>query len=130
MFQISSESGIPLYEQIITSVKTALFNGSLSAGEKLPSVRELAEFTGVNPNTISKAYGYLEREHLIVTIKGKGCFIAETIPRQTDEIIIKETKEQLKKIIMDLYHLGIDQDGVIMMIQELYDDILKEDDHA
>ncbi len=130
MFQISSESGIPLYEQIITSVKTALFNGSLRPGEKLPSVRELAELTGVNPNTISKAYGYLERDHFIITKKGKGCFISENIPKQTDEILVNETKEQLKKIIMDLYHLGIDRDGVIQMIQQLYDNILKEDAHA
>ncbi len=130
MFQIRSDSGIPLYEQIITSVKTALFNGSLKAGEKLPSVRELAEFTGVNPNTISKAYGYLEREHIITTQKGKGCFISENIPRKSDDILIDEAKEQLTKIIMDLYHLGIDRDGVIDMIQTLYDNILKEDAHA
>lgn len=130
MFKVRSDSGIPLYEQIITSIKTALFNGSLSAGEKLPSVRELAEFTGVNPNTISKAYGLLEREHLIVTKKGKGCFVVDTLPRQTDEILVQETKEHLKKIIMDLYHLGIDRQGVINMIQELYDNILKEDAHA
>ncbi len=130
MFKIRSDSNIPLYEQIITSVKTAIFNGSLQEGEKLPSVRELAEFTGVNPNTISKAYSYLEREHIITKQKGKGTFVSENIPRRSDDILINDAKEQLQKIIMDLYHMGIDKDGVIHMINQLYDNILKEDAHA
>lgn len=130
MFEIRPDSSQPLYEQIITAVKTALFNGSLSPGEKLPSVRELAEFTRVNPNTISKAYSLLEKENLIVTQKGRGSFICQTLDREPNQKLISQSKEQLKKILIDLYHLGLDQKSVVAMIQSLYEQIGKEADHA
>ena len=64
-----------IYEQITEEYARFIRLGALRAGEKLPSVRELAMRLGVNPNTVDRAYGELEKRGLITTIPKKGAFV-------------------------------------------------------
>jgi len=66
----------PIYAQIIDGYREQIATGILLAGEKLPSVRELASQLAINPNTIQRAYRQLELEGWIVTVPGKGCFVS------------------------------------------------------
>ncbi|MGM9588688.1 MAG: GntR family transcriptional regulator [Faecousia sp.] len=66
----------PIYTQIIDSFKEQITAGILRAGDKLPSVRELATDLAINPNTIQRSYRSLEAEGWIVTVPGKGCFVS------------------------------------------------------
>ena len=66
----------PIYSQIIDSVKDQIAAGILQAGERLPSVRELAAQLAINPNTIQRSYRALESDGWIVTVPGKGCFVS------------------------------------------------------
>ena len=79
-FQISTGSTVPIYRQIIDQVRRGLTNGDLAIGDRLPSVRALAERLVINPNTVGRAYQELGRDGLIESRHGRGSFIIR--PRQ------------------------------------------------
>ncbi len=86
------EENTPIYIQIMNYVKEKIINGNLKMGDKLPSVRELAEEIKVNPNTVQRAYQELEREEIAYSKRGMGRFITE----DTEKI------EGLKKHMADV----------------------------
>ena len=88
---ISNADGRPIYEQIYQQIKGAIMKGELKEGDALPSMRLLAKELRISVITTKRAYEELEREGFIVSITGKGSFVAGTNPD-----FIKE--EQLRKI--------------------------------
>ncbi|HRU99093.1 MAG TPA: GntR family transcriptional regulator [Ruminococcus sp.] len=76
MFSIDLTSRIPIYEQIYEKIIGLILNGTLKENDQLPSVRSLAKSTGVNPNTVAKAYQELERNKTIYSVPGRGSFIS------------------------------------------------------
>lgn len=68
---------IPIYLQIMDAVKQDIVTGELKAGDKLFSVREMAEQYNVNPNTILRVYKELERENVTYTQRGTGTFVTQ-----------------------------------------------------
>ena len=64
------DNNIPIYIQLVDIIKTDIVSGKLSVGSRLPSVRELAFYYKVNPNTMQKALVELEQEKLILTDMG------------------------------------------------------------
>ena len=77
MFSIDLTSRIPIYEQIHAKIIALIMNGTLNENDQLPSVRSLAKSTGVNPNTVAKAYQELERSGIIYSVPGRGSFISK-----------------------------------------------------
>ena len=67
----------PIYEQVCDGLRKLIMTGALAPGEKLPSVRELAQQLSINPNTIQRAYRTLEQEGYISSVAGKGSFAME-----------------------------------------------------
>jgi len=88
------DPNIPIYVQIMNTIKQGLVSGSLKPGDRLTSVRELAESLSVNPNTVQRAYQELEREGVSETRRGTGSFIAEK------ETLISGLKTEMAKKIM------------------------------
>ncbi len=76
---ISTSSSVPIYRQIVEQVKRAIARGPLAAGAALPSVRELAQQLVLNPNTVFRAYGELERAGIVYTKRGVGTFVADRV---------------------------------------------------
>lgn len=76
MFSIDLTSRIPIYEQIYQKIVMLILSGTLAENDQLPSVRSLAKSTGVNPNTVAKAYQELERNGVIYSVPGRGSFIS------------------------------------------------------
>lgn len=76
---------VPIYAQIMEQIRMAVATGTLARGAQLPSVRALAAQLGINPNTVVKAYGELEREGLIESGQGRGTYVSSTPPRVTPE---------------------------------------------
>ena len=73
---ISNSSNKPIYEQICLQVKTLIMNGTLSAGEPLPSMRSLAKDLHISVITVQRAYEDLTRDGFIETVSGKGSFVS------------------------------------------------------
>ena len=79
-FRVDSRSVVPPYLQIVQQVRQALRMGVLDVGDQLPTVREVASATAINPNTVLKAYRDLEREGLIEARAGHGTFVRRRPP--------------------------------------------------
>lgn len=75
MVHLDYRDAKPIYTQIVENFRAQIASGILQPGEKLPSVRELAQNLSINPNTIQRAYRELEMRGYIQTVPGKGCFV-------------------------------------------------------
>jgi GntR family transcriptional regulator len=95
---IDQKSGVPLYRQIIESVKFAIARGKLTPGDKLPTVRQLAVDLEVNPNTVIRAYREMEIEGVLDPQQGSGTFVTDNRP----EIDDLEQRRMLDQILTEL----------------------------
>jgi DNA-binding transcriptional regulator YhcF (GntR family) len=84
LLSIDRDDDLPVGVQLAWKLRGAIANGRLGPGDRLPSVREIAETSGVNVNTARTVYGKLEREGLIVTRHGLGTFVADDVPGSAD----------------------------------------------
>src|SRR5216684_2217052 len=76
-FKLDLHSGVPVYRQLIDQVRSGIASGSLTAGDQLPTVRQLAVDLAINPNTVMRAYRELELGGLLQTHQGTGTFVAK-----------------------------------------------------
>lgn len=76
-FTIDLHSGVPVYRQLIDQVKSGIAAGALTAGDQLPTIRQLAVDLEINPNTVMRAYRELELGGLLETHQGTGTFISD-----------------------------------------------------
>ena len=80
---ISNASGQPIYDQISSQIKEKIISGELQEGDALPSMRLLAKELRISVITTKRAYEELERDGFVVTVPGKGSFVAAKNPRRT-----------------------------------------------
>ena len=106
----------PIYSQIIDSVKDQIAAGILQAGERLPSVRELAAQLAINPNTIQRSYRALESDGWIVTVPGKGCFVSANGNCQDQERL--RMLDQLADTCAALTALGMTREEICQQIRK------------
>ena len=95
---ISNNSGKPIYEQITQQVKAAIMKGELSPGDPLPSMRVLAKELRISVITTKRAYDELEREGLVCTVAGKGCFVAARNREWIREELLRQIETHLEKV--------------------------------
>ena len=105
MFTVNYRDPRPIYEQIKQGLKQMMLDGEIVPGGKLPSVRELAVGLAINPNTIQRAYSQLEAEGYIVSVSGKGTFVAEL--QDQNEMRRAELEEKLRPLRDELRSLGM-----------------------
>lgn len=123
MLRIDPRSSTPIYEQIELGIKELILKGALKYGEKLPSVREMSSILTINPNTISKAYGELEREGVIETLRGKGTFITDNYKGKVDEKKMQYISEELKKLILEANYGGISKEDFIKLTLQIFSEL-------
>lgn len=123
MFRIDSTSSTPVYEQIIDRVKEYLLKGVMSPGDKLPSVREMAKITNLNPNTVQKAYQELEKQKITITKRGRGTFISSDYILKNDRDKEDEIKENIKKAIIDAHYIGYSKKDIYGLIDKIVEDL-------
>lgn len=106
----------PIYLQIIERVQRQIVSGFYRPGDKLPSVRELAAEAGVNPNTMQKAFGELERSELIVTLRTSGRVVTEDTKLIQD---IKKTmaQEQIKAFFEKMKEIGFEKEETLKLME-------------
>jgi len=90
-------SGMPVYRQIMDQVRGGIASGALTAGDQLPTVRQLAVDLEINPNTVVRAYRELEFGGLLETHQGTGTFISTQKMKRSDA----ERDRQLTQIVGD-----------------------------
>lgn len=89
---INNSSMQPIYEQIIIQIKNLIMDGNLKENEMLPSVRSLAKEIKVSALTVKKAYDALEKEGFVITVHGKGSYVACA----SQELMLEEKKKEIE----------------------------------
>lgn len=117
-FHVSTSSREPIYRQLAGQIREAVARGRLSAGDKLPSVRELSEKLVVNPNTIARTYRELERDGVLHTRQGMGVFVARPDSDLTKSARKKKLHHLLDRFLTDAVYLGFSEDDVREEVME------------
>ncbi len=108
----------PIYIQLVEKLELEIISGKLKPGERIASVRELAQITKVNPNTMQKALADLEVEGLIYTERTNGKFVTENknlIEKKKKEI----AKEKVKSYLTDMGKIGITFEEAVNYLKEM-----------
>lgn len=118
IISLDYKSDIPIYLQLRNEIIRGIGSGALSLGEKLPTVRNLARDTGVNPMTVNKAYSLLKEEGFILTDGRRGAVtIAGNMP---DERYKEKLSRQMILIASEAAIKGFDEKQFLSLCQTLY----------
>jgi GntR family transcriptional regulator len=123
LFSITPGSTEPIYRQLVEQVRRLVAGGQMAPGAELPSVREVAQALAVNPMTVSKAYGLLEAEGLLVRRRGLGMLVAErpaggsgARSRAERAALLRPT---LERAVREARELELDPDTVLSLFTHL-----------
>ena len=119
---INNSSMQPIYEQVVSQIKTTILNGSLAPKSKLPSVRELAGDLRISALTVKKAYDTLEQEGFIVTVHGKGSFVAGVNRDLAMEAQKKEVEKELDTVIKKAKSCGMSDEEIMQLFELLMEE--------
>jgi GntR family transcriptional regulator len=117
-FSVDIRSEIAVYQQIENQVKFALVSGALQPGDPLPSVRELASLTGVNANTVTKAYRDLELMRLIVTRRGVGVKAAPGAARACKAETLTMVRRHIRMAVGECLASGVSEKEIKSLVQQ------------
>ncbi len=121
LLRLDFSSDMPIYQQIRNQVVTAIASGQLKPGEKLPTIRALAEEAGINMMTASKAYQLLKSEGYITTGRRDGATV-----RLPDAGPGPETLEGLRLRICELRLAGMGKDEILVLCGKIFDEEVSE----
>jgi GntR family transcriptional regulator len=121
---IQSQSGVPIYQQVMQQIKYLVASGRLKPGEELPSIRVLAEQLLVNPNTIARAYRELETAGVVEKRRTSGTYIADIGSPLARKERLKLLKQQIDGLLVEAFQMGFELDEVLKLVQQ--SDILSE----
>lgn len=99
------DNNIPIYVQLVEQLKMYIISGKIKPGERLPSVRDLALQTRVNPNTMQKALVELEEMNLVYTERTNGRFVTN------DQKLIDKYKQNYAEEVSNKYFLNMERIG-------------------
>src|SRR5471030_439662 len=108
----------PIYLQLMEQIRLNIISGIYKIGEKLPSVRDMAQEASVNPNTMQKALTELERTGLVFSQRTSGRFITEDshmIKNMRDDL----AREQVRKLISNMDKIGYTKQETIFLVEDL-----------
>lgn len=116
MLNLDYRDARPIYEQVRDNLRRLMVSGAIQEGEKLPSVRSLASNLAINPNTIQRAYRELEADGYILSVAGKGSFVAQV--DQLAEQQKKQAVDAFRAAVQKLRQLGLTQAQLAQLLTE------------
>ncbi|HWF92482.1 MAG TPA: GntR family transcriptional regulator [Terriglobales bacterium] len=120
MFVISQTDSRPMYLQIMEQIKQRIGVGDWAAGQAIPSIRQLAVDIGVSVITVKRAYLELEREGVIMTRQGKGCFVASD-SQVGARIREQKLAQQLEQAVRSAALMGLSPRNLEKRIREVFE---------
>ena len=120
-FVVSGQSTLPIYEQIIGQVKTAIVAGDVKPGDMLPSIRALAKDLQISVITTKRAYEELEKEGLIRSVAGKGFYVCEYNTDFLKEKQLMMLEKRMAEVISEAKDAGLSCQEFLEMAEALYD---------
>lgn len=117
---ISNTSDKPIYRQLYEQLSAQILKGQLVGDEGLPPIRTVAKELRISIITVKKAWEELERDGLIYSMVGRGCFVSELSSNELDSKRDNVVYNKLKKDLEYYKGLGLDEEDIIKKIKELY----------
>lgn len=118
MISVNKQSPIPFYEQIKNQVLTLIRLGILAPGAQIPSIRSVSAETGVNVNTVKKAFAELEMSGVIYTVPGLGSFVSEQALENS--AITQKVKSDISEILERAKSIGVSKEEIFEIIENTY----------
>ncbi|MFB8372425.1 GntR family transcriptional regulator [Paenibacillus taichungensis] len=114
---IEFDNNLPIYLQIMQYIKRQIVTGTLKAGDKIPSVRELAAELQINPNTVQRTFQELEREEVVETKRGLGRYVTS---EESKIMTIKKEMagELLERFLTGMQELGIEEQDIVNIVAD------------
>lgn len=119
---ISNQSQEPIYAQIESQIKNLILQNKLKEGEALPSMRNLAKELRISLITTKRAYEELERDGFIVTVAGKGCFVANKNMELVKEERLKEIESLFTKAVEIAHMCDISKEELNEILSIIYEE--------
>lgn len=123
LFRVHSASGVPIYLQIENQVRHAVAAGALRQDDPLPSVRKLAAELRVNPNTVARAFQNLEREGVLRTVPGGGCYVNQQSPGLLRSEKIRRLKPLATQLAVEASQLRFPREEALRLLDQSFQEL-------
>ncbi len=120
---INNSSMQPIFEQIVTQIKAQIISGALQQETLLPSVRTLSKDLRISALTVKKAYDALELEGFVITVHGKGSYVAPTNSQLLNEERRKKVEIQLELAVREGHNCGMTDNEIMDMLKLIMEDV-------
>ena len=119
---LNNSSMVPIYEQLMDQVKKEIIDGSLKENEALPSVRALSGELRISSLTVKKAYDKLEEEGFVVTVHGKGTYVAATDRQFAMEARRKAVEDDFATAVQRASAIGMSKNEILEIVEIILED--------
>jgi len=119
---LNNTSMVPIYEQLVNQVKNDIITGELAENEALPSVRALSGELRISALTVKKAYDRLEEEGFVVTVHGKGTYVAATDESLAMEARRKTVEDDFATAVQKAIAVGFTKEDILEIVQIILED--------
>ena len=113
-----SDDGVPVFRQIGDAIRQRIGAGTLSAGDAVPPIRQLAETLRVNPNTVARAYRELQRDGLLENRRTRGTFVTDAATRAPATQRKRELTPAIDSLLTHARALGVDDETLDELIRQ------------
>ena len=111
------DNNIPIYIHISNIIKLQIVNKQLKSGDKLPTVRDLAETAGVNPNTVQRALSDLEAEGFVYSVRTTGRFVTDNV-ELIQKTRVELAQQELDSFVTNMLDLGFEKIDLVAQLEE------------
>lgn len=111
------DNNIPIYIQISNIIKLQIVTKQLKSGDKLPTVRDLAETAGVNPNTVQRALSDLEAEGFVYSVRTTGRFVTDNV-ELIQKTRVELAQQELDSFVTNMLDLGFEKIDLVVQLEE------------
>jgi GntR family transcriptional regulator len=115
IFHLNHSSGIPVYLQLMQQIRHGVETGALRAGERLPTIRSLAEELVVNPNTVVRAYRELQHEGIVELRQGSGAYVGRSVVERRQ--VMSKAGKLIGSAIERLSALGLSEEEIRRIVE-------------
>lgn len=116
--ELDPRSAVPAYRQLMDQLKYYVASGSLAEGDRLPSIRELARYLGVNPTTVVRTYAELEHEGVIERKHGKGVFVGRRAKGPSRRELERALRRHARQLAVEATQMGAGEELVLRVVRE------------
>ena len=117
LISVEPTNGLAIYDQIVRQIKFAIASEVLRPGEMVPSVREMAKQTAVNPNTVSRAYRELQSEGILEVVRGTGLQVTKTAVKQCRKDRQGLIQERLRAVLEEAQQSQLGDDEIRQLFE-------------